>query len=145
MSKFYVIGSDNELKSKNQDFLLDECDITMFKKFNKTAFTNKYHYVIKTNNNQIGYDIKNYNEFNTDQNKIKFDKFLLFIDEFLQTNDTISFYVLWESNKIKCEENKIINNSELTTNTFNYPEDFFQFEFNTRYIFSKKKENNIEI
>ena len=145
MSKYYVIGSDVELNTINEDFNLKKIDIEFLKNNNQEYFTDKYHYLINFKNLDIGYDIRNINDFYTDTNKIFFDKFLTIIDNYLIKTDKISFYQLWETNQIDSEENKILENKELSTDSYDYPEDYFQFELNTKYSFVKKKENNLEL
>lgn len=137
MSVYYVIGSNKELKVKTKTFNFDELNVNYLKSFNKQYLDDKFHYIINFNNSTgIGYDIRNINDFYTDENKLFFIKFLNEIEQLLNLGYEISLYQFWETTQSSnSDRNLIYQNKEISIHPEDLAEDYFNFDFNTKYIF----------
>ena len=107
------------------------------KEFNAEYLNEKFHYeVFFENECGIGYNITNYNDFYTDRNKIHFSKFLNEIKCLLKEGYNISLYQFWECSKdYNIDENNIYKIKEISTNLQDFMDDYFDFDFNTKYVF----------
>lgn len=139
MSKFYVIASNKELPNKFKTFDHTKFNVDFLKEFNKNFLNEKYHYFVEFSNmNNIGYDIKNYHDINSDNNKQFFITFLTEIEELLNCGFEISLYQFWENSSTHdIDKNQIYQTKEISTNPEDFMEDYFNFDFNTKYVFSQ--------
>lgn len=139
MSKYYVIGCNKELKSNPQTFKHTTFNVDFLRDINQKCLNEKYFYIVDFDSmNDIGYNITNYHELYSNSNKQFFMKFLSEIDELLNLDYEISLYQFWEGTQNKdLNPNFIYQSKEISTNPEDYDEDFFQFEFNTKYVFVK--------
>lgn len=137
MSKFYVIASSKELKNKFKTFEYTKFDVDFLREFNQGFLDEKFHYFVEfPNMNEVGYNIKNYHNIHTDNNKQFFIKFLSEIEELLNSGYDISLYQFWESSEnYENDKNYIYQIKEISTNPEEFMEDYFSFDFNTKYIF----------
>ena len=93
MSVYYVIGSNSKIENINK-LNLGFNRIDNIKKYiNYASFEKKYYYVSNAITNELGYDIKNFENFYNDENKNNFMKFIDFIKSNL--NDELEFYKFW--------------------------------------------------
>lgn len=137
MSKFYIIATNKELKTNNKTFNYKKFNIDCLRPFNEGFLNEKHHYIINfSTSTEIGYNIKNYHDFQTDSDKIFFMEFLKEIDELLNCGHEIILYQFWDtSQSLDINENLIYQSKEISTNPEDFMEDYFSFEFNTKYVF----------
>ena len=141
MSKYYIIATNKELKLKSQTFSYKKLNVDYLRNINEGYLDEKFHYMVNFSNfTDIGYNITNYHYFDTDMDKLFFAKFLKEIEDLLNCGYEISLYQFWEnSRELVLDENLIYQSKEISTNPDDYREDYFRFEFNTKYIFVKKE------
>ena len=137
MSIFYILGSEKQVSSNVFQLKHFDIDGLRISQDNIDLLKDKYYYIFLFVC-YFGYDIRNIQYFNNDTNKKRFEQFIDFIKTNLQ-NNRISFYQFWNANKLDIEENVLYYTKELSTNINDYPEDLFQFQFNTKYIFVDNK------
>lgn len=137
MSLYYIIGSNKELKTKAKTFNYHELNVDYLKAFNKEYLDDKFHYIVDFNNSTgLGYDIRNINDFYSNQNKLFFVSFLNEVEQLLKSGYEISLYQFWENfQKCDIDENIIFKCKEISTNLDDFMEDYFKLEFNTKYSF----------
>ena len=137
MSVYYVIGSNSKIE--NIDKLnLGFNQIDNIKKYiNYASFEKKYYYVSNAITNELGYDIKNFENFYNDENKNNFMKFIDFIKSNL--NDELEFYKFWSIfDKSNEEINCIYYDNVINLSDNFFPDDKFEFNFHTKYIFKNE-------
>ena len=136
MSVFYVIGSNSKIENIDE-LNLGFNQIDNINKFlHHVNFEKRYYYVSNAITNEIGYDIKNLESFYNDENKNNFIKFIDFIKSNL--NDELEFYKFWSIfDKSDEEINYIYYNTVIDLSNSFFPDDKFEFNFQTKYIFKK--------
>ncbi len=138
MSVYYVIGSDSEIKNIDKLNLGFEKTTNLKNYITNCDFNKKFYYVSDPVLFELGFDIKNLNNFYVDENK---NRMINFID-FLKTNinnSSIEFYKFWSifngAEKTGNDVNYIYQEISYNLKDFRLPDDKFQFDFNTKYIF----------
>ena len=138
MSVYYVIGSNSKIENINK-LNLGFNRIDNIKKYINyyASFEKKYYYVSNAITNELGYDIKNFENFYNDENKNNFMKFIDFIKSNL--NDELEFYKFWSIfDKSNEEINCIYYDNVINLSDNFFPDDKFEFNFHTKYIFKNE-------
>lgn len=135
MSAYYVIGSDTKIKNIKKLNLGFEETKSLNKYIKNYTFNKKFYYISDPIVNELGYDITNFEDFYKDENKKKFIKFI----DFIKSNacGQIEFYKFWSIFKASEDgTNDIYQEISYNLNNFQFPDNKFEFEFNTKYIFN---------
>lgn len=135
MSVYYVVGSDVEINNVNELHLGFEEIKNLNEIVKDYNFDKKFYYVSDPVICELGYDVRNSSDFNLDPNKEIFNKFI----EFLKTNITnLEFYKLWSIFDGDNELNEIYYQKTYNLKNYKFAEDYFKFDFNTKYVFENK-------
>ena len=137
MSLIYILGTDKKIEKNSSNLMLEEVDISCYKKLenNHQFLTEKYYYLLNTPS-VIGYDIRNIEDFDIDINKKYFQNFLKDIKKiFYMGSKQISLYQFVERNDLNIQENILEETQDLSLNPNDYKEDFLSLNFNTKYRF----------
>lgn len=135
MSAYYVIGSDTKIKNIKKLNLGFEETKLLNKYIKNYAFDKNFYYISDPIVNELGYDITNFEDFYTDKNKERFTNFI----DFIKSNacEQIEFYKFWSIYKVSEDDiNDIYQEITYNLNSFQFPDDKFKFEFNTKYVFN---------
>lgn len=137
ISKYYIIGSNKEFDFKSQTFKYEKFNVDYLRKMNHNYLNEEFYYLITfTHFADIGYDITNYQDFSNDNRKMFFVKFLKEIEGLLNCGYEISLYQFWETTQnSNSDKNLIYQHKEISIHPEDLAEDYFNFEFNTKYIF----------
>ncbi len=136
MSAYYVIGSNSKIEDIDKLNLGFQKIDNIERYINHIGFEKKYYYVSDPIGNEIGYNITNYANFYDNEKKKNFMKFIDFIKANL--NDELEFYKFWSVfDRSDNEINNIYYQNTYNLNEYVFPDDKFEFDFQTKYVFIK--------
>ena len=135
MSVYYVIGCDTKIKNIEKLDLGFKETKSLNKYIKNYVFDKKFYYISDPIINELGYNITNFEDFYTDENEKRFTNFI----NFIKTNacGQIELYKFWSIFKVSEDDiNDIYQENSFNLNNFQFPDDQFKFEFNTKYVFN---------
>ena len=148
MSVYYIVGSNKELKNLSKlNVGFEPISSDDLKKYLKNIdFKSKYYYVSNFIMSTMIYDdVDKSLHYNFNDQKTDLFNFAQFFNNECENLNSVEFYKLWsifDNHKENHELNYIYNEREIDIDDYNYLE---EFEFNSKYIFNRKKENNLEL